>query len=115
MPAEFHFLRPEWLLAIPVIVVVAVLLARRQLGAGHWREVVDPALMPYVLSRTPGRGIDWRWWLMGLAGVIASVAMAGPAWQRVDQPVFRAEQALVIAFDLSRSMEPTTRTRSGRS
>ena len=105
MPAEFQFLRPEWLLAIPVIVIVAVLLARRQLGAGHWREVVDPALMPYVLSRTPGRGIDWRWWLMGLAGIIASAAMAGPAWQRIDQPVFRAEQALVIALDLSRSMD----------
>jgi Ca-activated chloride channel family protein len=105
MPAEFHFLRPEWLLAIPVIIVVAVMLARRQLGAGHWREVIAPALMPYVLSRTAGRGVDWRWWLMGLAGIIASLAMAGPAWQRIDQPVFRAEQALVLALDLSRSMD----------
>ena len=46
MPAEFHFLRPEWLLAIPAIIFVAILLARRQLGAGHWRDVVDPELMP---------------------------------------------------------------------
>ena len=105
MPAEFHFLRPEWLLAIPVIVVLAVLLARRQLGAGHWRDVVDPELMPYVLSRTPGRGVDWRWWMLGVAGIVASVAMAGPAWERVEQPVFRAEQALVVALDLSRSMD----------
>jgi len=105
MPADFHFIRPEWLLAIPVVVVIAVLLARRQLGAGHWRDVIDPALMPYVLSRTPGRGVDWRWWLMGLGGVIAAVALAGPAWQRVEQPVFRADQALVIALDLSRSMD----------
>ena len=105
MPADFHWIRPEWLLAIPVVVVLAVLLARRQLGAGLWRGVIDPALIPHVLSRTPGRGLDWRWWLLGLAGVIASVALAGPSWQRVDQPVFRAEQALVIALDLSRSMD----------
>ena len=105
MPADFHFIRPEWLLAIPVVLVIAVLLARRQLGAGHWRDVIDPALLPYVLSRTPGRGVDWRWWLMGLGGVIAAVALAGPAWQRVEQPVFRADQALVIALDLSRSMD----------
>ena len=105
MPADFHWIRPEWLLAIPVVVVIAVLLARRQLGAGQWRGVVDPDLMPHVLSRTPGRGTDWRWWLLGLAGIIASVALAGPSWQRVDQPVFRAEQALVIALDLSRSMD----------
>jgi Ca-activated chloride channel family protein len=105
MPADFHWVRPEWLLLIPAVVVLAVLLARRQLGAGQWRDVVDAELMPYVLSRTPGRGIDWRWWLLGVVGVIASLAMAGPAWQRIDQPVFRAEQALVVALDLSRSMD----------
>ena len=105
MPAEFHWIRPAWLLAIPVVVAVAVLLARRQLGAGHWRDIIDPALMPYVLSRTPGRGADYRWWLLGLAGIVASAALAGPAWQRIDQPVFRSEQAMVVALDLSRSMD----------
>ncbi len=105
MLADFHFIRPDWLFLIPAVVAVAVLLAKRQLGAGHWRDVVDPVLMPYVLSRTPGRGIDHRWWLLGLAGMAAAVAMAGPAWKRVDQPVFRAEQAIVVALDLSRSMD----------
>jgi len=105
MLADFHFIRPEWLLLVPAVVPLAVLLAKRQLGAGHWREVIDPVLMPYVLSRTPGRGIDHRWWLLGLAGIVAAVAMAGPAWQRIDQPVFRAEQAIVVALDLSRSMD----------
>ncbi len=105
MLADFHWLRPAWLLVIPVIVVVAVLLARRQLGAGNWRDIIDPELMPHVLSRTPGRGRDARWWLFGLAGVVAAAALAGPAWERIDQPVFRAEQALVIALDLSRSMD----------
>ncbi len=105
MPADFHFIRPEWLLAIPVVIAFAIMLARRQLGAGHWRGVIDPALMPYVLSRSPGRGMDWRWWLTGLGGIVAAVALAGPAWQRIEQPVFRADQALVIALDLSRSMD----------
>ena len=105
MPADFHWIRPAWLLAIPVVVAVAVLLARRQLGAGHWRDIIDPALMPYVLSRTPGRGSDYRWWLLGLAGIVASAALAGPAWQRIEQPVFRSDQAMVVALDLSRSMD----------
>ena len=105
MPADFHWIRPAWLLAIPIVVAVAVLLARRQLGAGHWRDIIDPALMPYVLSRTPGRGTDYRWCLLGLAGVIAATALAGPAWQRIDQPVFRSDQAMVVALDLSRSMD----------
>ncbi len=105
MLADFHWLRPAWLLVIPVIVVVAVMLARRQLGAGNWRDIIDPELMPHVLSRTPGRGRDQRWWLFGLAGIVAAAALAGPAWERIEQPVFRAEQALVIALDLSRSMD----------
>ena len=105
MPAEFQWLRPEWLFAIPVVVFIAVLLARGKLGAGNWESVIDPELMPFVLSRDPGRGTDYRWWLLGLGGVIAVVALAGPAWQRIEQPVFRAEQALVLALDLSRSMD----------
>ena len=105
MPAEFHWLRPEWLFAIPLVVAIAVLLARGKLGSGNWQSVIDPQLMPFVLSRDPGRGTDYRWWLMGIGGVIALTALAGPAWQRIEQPVFRAEQALVLALDLSRSMD----------
>jgi Ca-activated chloride channel family protein len=105
MLAEFHWLRPEWLFGLPVLVVLAVMLARGKLGAGNWEAVIDPELMPYVLSRDPGRGTDYRWWLMILGGVIALVALAGPAWQRIEQPVYRAEQAIVVALDLSRSMD----------
>ena len=105
MPADLHWLRPEWLYAIPLVVIAAALLGRRRLGAGNWQQVVDAALMPFVLSRTPGQGRDFRWWLLGLGGVLAALALAGPAWERIEQPVFRAEQALVIALDLSRSMD----------
>jgi Ca-activated chloride channel family protein len=105
MPAEFHFLRPEWLWAIPVVIAVAVLLAKRELGPGSWRKVIDPALVPHVLSGSASRRSGLRWWLVGLAGVIASLSLAGPAWQRIEQPVFRSDQALVVALDLSRSMD----------
>ncbi|MGB5490197.1 MAG: VWA domain-containing protein [Woeseiaceae bacterium] len=105
MLAEFHWLRPAWLLAVPLVIFFAAMLGRGRLGSGNWRDVIDPALMPYVLSRAPGRGTDYRWWLLGLGGVLAAVALAGPAWERIEQPVFRAEQALVVALDLSRSMD----------
>ena len=105
MPAEFHFIRPEWLWGIPIVIAAAVLLARRHLGPGNWQNVVDDALAPHVLSTTASRRADLRWWLLGLGGVIATVALAGPAWERVEQPVFRSDQALVVALDLSRSMD----------
>jgi len=105
MPAEFHFIRPEWLLAIPFVIGIAVWFAHRRLGPGSWQHVVAAHLAPHVLSRSATRGADYRWWLVGICGVLAVLALAGPAWQRIEQPVFRSEQALVIAMDLSRSMD----------
>lgn len=105
MLADFHFIRPDWLWALPLVILAVVLLAFRRLGAGGWGNVVSPALAPYVLSRSPNRHGSYRWWLLGLGGVLAVLALAGPAWQRIEQPVFRSDQALVIALDLSRSMD----------
>jgi Ca-activated chloride channel homolog len=105
MFADFHFLRPDWLYALPLVLAAAVLLARRRLGPGRWLTIVDAALAPHVLSRSAARGENYRFWLLGLGGVLAVLALAGPAWQRIDTPVFRSDQALVIALDLSRSMD----------
>lgn len=105
MLAEFHFIRPEWLWAIPVVIGIAIWFASRRLGPGNWQHVVAPELAPHVLSRSATRGADYRWWLAGICGVLTVLALAGPAWQRIEQPVFRSEQALVIAMDLSRSMD----------
>jgi Ca-activated chloride channel family protein len=105
MPTEFHWIRPEWLLALPLVALLALLLARRQLAPGRWQRVVDPALQPYVLSRTAARTSNSRWWLFLLCGVLAGIALAGPSWNRLEQPVFRTEEAIVIALDLSRSMD----------
>jgi Ca-activated chloride channel family protein len=105
VPADFHFLRPEWLWALPVVIGITWTLARRRLAPGSWQSVVDPALVPYVLSTGQVKGLSYRWWLMLLGGILAVLSLAGPSWNRVEQPVFRSEQAMVIALDLSRSMD----------
>jgi Ca-activated chloride channel family protein len=105
MFAEFHFIRPEWLWALPPVILATVLLAHRRLGPGSWQNVVAPALAPYVLSVSPNKQAEYRWWLLGLGGVLAVLAAAGPAWDRIEQPVFRSDQALVVALDMSRSMD----------
>jgi len=105
MPADFHFIRPEWLWALPLVLLATLTLARRQNAAGNWKRVISPALLPFVLSTKPASGLSWRWWLMALGGMLATLALAGPSWTRIVQPVFRSDQAVVIALDLSRSMD----------
>jgi len=105
MLANFHWLRPDWLWVLPLIGLMTYALARRQLAPGSWQRIIDPALAPYILSRTQIKGLTYRWWLILIGGVLAVTALAGPSWNRVEQPVFRSEQAIVIALDLSRSMD----------
>lgn len=105
MPADFHWLRPDWLWMLPLVGLVTYALARRRLAPGSWQRIVDPALAPFVLSRMQTKGRNVRWLLMVGGGILAILALAGPSWNRVEQPVFRSEQALVIALDLSRSMD----------
>lgn len=107
MMQHLHFLRPEWFLALIPLALLIWRLARRSAGAGNWRGACDPQLLPYLLE--PGEGGRSRWGLaaIGLAGLAGITALAGPAWKQLPQPVFQSNSALVIALDLSRSMNAT--------
>lgn len=105
MIEQFHFLRPAWLLAlVPLIWLLWHSLQHRHNGR-HWSQVVDAELMPHLLS-SKTRASDLRLWLVyALAGILVILALAGPAWERLPQPIFRQQSALVILLDLSRSMD----------
>lgn len=105
MPAEFQFLRPWWLLALLPLLAFLVWFARRRYEIRRWRGIVDPALMPHVLIGTGAHSRRWITVLLAVAGVLMITALAGPVWERMPQPVFRSQDALVIALDLSRSMD----------
>jgi Ca-activated chloride channel family protein len=105
--ADFHFLRPMWLLALIPFLVILWMLARRKLGGGNWASVCDPELLPHILMHTPARSRRWPVIVLSLAGVLCILALAGPTWQRLPQPVYRDQAALIIALDLSRSMDAT--------
>ena len=48
--ADFHFLRPWWLAALPFGLWLIWLLLRGRAGAGGWRGVVDAPLRRFVLA-----------------------------------------------------------------
>jgi len=105
MPGEFHFLRPWWLLLFVPLVIFLAWFARRRFERRRWRDVVDPALMPHVLIGTGYQARRRITLVLAFAGALLITALAGPTWQRLPQPVFRSQDALVIALDLSRSMD----------
>jgi Ca-activated chloride channel family protein len=101
----FHFLRPEWLWGFLPLVGLLFFLARRKATAQLWESVCDAHLLPHVLVGTTGAKSSSPIILLGLGWTLALVALAGPVWSQLPQPVFRAESALVIVLDVSRSMD----------
>ncbi len=102
---DFHFIRPYCLLALLPWLAVLIFLVRRKLSHGNWSSVCDAELLPYLLQDKAVKQSRWPLATGALAALISIVAMAGPTWQRLPTPVFRNDSALVIALDLSRSMD----------
>ncbi|MDZ7842191.1 MAG: VWA domain-containing protein [Gammaproteobacteria bacterium] len=104
MMGDLHFLRPEWLLAIPAWLALVFLARRAARGDADLERICDPGLVPYVVDggRSGRSGAGYP--ALALAGIVAVLALAGPAWRELPQPVFRGQAALVIALDVSRSM-----------
>lgn len=104
---EFHFIRPYWLLAFLPLLVLIFLSIKSKLQQGNWQAVCDPELLPFVLQEKDIQHSRLPLISSSLAAVLCIIALAGPAWQRIPTPVFRNAAALVIALDLSRSMDAT--------
>ena len=97
--ADFHFLRPWWLALLPVGVWLIWQLLRGRADSGGWRSVVDAPLRAHVLAE-PEVLRESRWPLIAALAswLLAVVALAGPAWERLPVPAFRSEEALVVAL-----------------
>lgn len=102
--ADFHFIRPYWLLALLVLAVFVLLSLKNKLNQSNWAEVCDAELLPYILQDKPSPQSRWLFGGLSLAAVLAIIALAGPTWERLPSPAFRNDAALVIALDLSQSM-----------
>ncbi len=104
---DFHFLRPLWLLALPLGPLLAWSLWRRLHEGVQWREVCDPLLLPHLLVTPSATRRKWPYGILVVATTLALLALAGPAWERLEQPVYRTLNARAVVLDLSRSMDAT--------
>jgi len=87
--------------------LLATMLLRQRSGAGNWSRVCDPHLLPHLLVTRLHHRLDLRASLLLLVGIIAATALAGPTWERVEQPLVRTLYGRVMVLDLSRSMDAT--------
>ncbi|WP_347260737.1 VWA domain-containing protein [Rudaea sp.] len=102
---NLHFIRPWWLLLLLALPLLWRALKSAGTDAQAWRGAVDAHLLEHLLVRnadaTPARSPIW---LAVAALVVASLALAGPAWERLPQPLYKNQAARVIALELSATM-----------
>jgi len=101
---EFHFLRPYWfLMLIPLAIMLWSLLWYLKKG-DSWQQVIDPKLLKHLLNQSSSAKNFKPLMILGLIWFTTVFALAGPAWEKHQQPVFRNNNAKVILLDLSQSM-----------
>ncbi len=101
---NFHFLRPLWLLALVPALIFIIALWRVNTVVTAWDKAIDKSLLPFLLDRSKSAAQRTPLLLLLAAWCLSIVAMAGPVWNQLPQPVQKREDALVIVMDLSLSM-----------
>ncbi|MDP7621429.1 MAG: VWA domain-containing protein, partial [SAR324 cluster bacterium] len=102
--SEFHFLRPLWLLAVPLVWWMVFLLREKWWQKGDWDGEVEPHLLEFLATSHSQHKRKLLPWVMCLAGTLLLLSLAGPAWQKKPQPLIKKSQARVLVLDLSFSM-----------
>ena len=99
-----HFIRPLWLLALPVVLVMWWLVRRRDAVQAQVTAPVAPHLLDALTmnrdARSGLRAIDG----VALLMLFATIAAAGPTWSKQASPWFEETAPLVIAVEVSDSM-----------
>lgn len=102
--ANLHLLRPWWLLALLPCLLVYWGLWRLSRTHQGWGRIIDASLLPFLLDKGSASRKRLPVQAILLAWLAAVLALAGPSWEKVPQPLLNKRDALVILLDLSPSM-----------
>jgi len=121
MWADFHFLRPFWLLLLLLLPILYLAFQQMRLGDSGWSRLIPARLLSPLIRHDGSSGKTAKSPLApaAVALTILSLALAGPAWREAPTPLKQPGDSLVIALDLSLSMlatdvEPDRLTRAKR-
>jgi len=107
---EFHFLRAEWLFALIPWCILIYFIYRQVKESSNWSRICDAALLTHLMTKTDKKSsFPLTLWLLCI-GLLGFVALSGPTWEKVEQPVYKQQSSLIIVLDLSESMKATDLT-----
>jgi Ca-activated chloride channel family protein len=104
MDQGFHFIRPLWLLLLPLGPLLLWWWQRRNDPLQRWKGMIAPHLLTHLVV---GGGQGWRprpIHLVCTVIIVGSIACAGPTWERESPPFAEDRAPMMVAVDLSPAM-----------
>jgi len=106
--AQFHFIRPWWFIALIPTLLLCYLSVVNQQRQGQWFDYLPSHLADLLVEQgAKQRSNRQASLLLLLAWLVGIFALAGPSWQKIEQPLFKVKQAHIIVADMSLSMYAT--------
>ena len=107
---QFHFLRPEWFAALIPLLLLVILIRKATAKQSGWQSVIPSHLYQYMVIGKTEVGAKPPIMLLAIAWFVSVIALAGPTWERLPQPVYQLKMGHVIVIDMSLSMRATDMT-----
>lgn len=107
---QFHFLRPEWFAALIPLLLLVILIRKATAKQSGWQSVIPSHLYQYMVIGKTEVGAKPPIKLLVIAWFVSVIALAGPTWERLPQPVYQLKMGHVIVIDMSLSMRATDMT-----
>lgn len=102
-----EWLRPLWLLLVPLLGWLLWRLWHRERQSGRWQLLLPVAFHRALLEGGSGRTSKLPWLVLGLAWLLAVLALLGPSWQRVEQSNQKPADPLLVLLELTPQMLAT--------
>ena len=103
---DFHFIRPWWLLAIIALVFALNLLKKYRLSQSGWQQLLPEHLANVLVDKQQNQK-ELSLFVPFIIGLLTIVAIAGPTWKKLPQPVYQTARGSVLIMDMSYSMYAT--------
>lgn len=104
--ADFHFIRPFWFLALFALLLALYLLRKMRVTQSGWQGLLPKHLANVLISHSQVTK-PLSLVIPFMIGLLAIIAMAGPSWQKLPQPVYQLARGSVLIMDMSYSMYST--------
>lgn len=104
MLGNIHFLRPWGLFAFLPLLLITFAIVKKRLSNSSWQNICDKNLLPYLNISQKNKKYLLPIFLLFTSGCCMVIALAGPAWKKIEVPTYKQTQPRTILLDMSENM-----------